>query len=911
MKSLFKKVWDSPYVEYRGLKYKDSVLRIIFDRNTETNKRPIYSLGRIKLGSNSLIKSYQQPSYIVSNKLSDDSFGVISQGVINEDETENCSAAGLVCSDDDVAATNTSCPKNKCIVGKITYDEDLGLWRYESSNKFATASSYKITEPPPQLSLIYYTQEKLKNNPSRYYSKDDLIINKPATRSYKIIPSYSLGKRNDIRISIATAAYIKICAYREACIEARLREETDNNLRLAILSHVYSLGEGWREFISIQIEEYLYDEVESFITLSKYLDTLEQYQYSILLEEPQRYSGSKILDVEEDYANPIYSRLPDNYKNFDENIIVLQDLKNRLLQPNSLEIGTVVANPSYTKSYKYLPRQIKDPEEILKYGGDPLTEEAFYSPADSKSWIEYSSQLNPPVEKWLTSGSDKILSNSKTTADQFYHRILDPNTCDPLALDWISQFLGFTGEVWDTAWDVEIKRAVLLNAFGWFEPNLYDEITGYKTIKGEVCSKFPFNIPNSNWTEDEDNFDVIKLQDVSPVEYLTYDSLKCLFKTKTNLKINKTKWLGLHQTKGSLVNLIWWLNLLQVNTSNISEEIVNISEQEIKTINPISFKIDSNNKIPTPRVNINKPPTKINNNLDSSKIKEISNPITLSPAQTGDKIDAVFLENPLLAGESPLYDSNTVIVPLSFKYSRFNQIWEQLSYVVRNWTPVYADVKVQYQYAAADYVAADDYFFETLDLNPPSEPELLLRSFIHNNNFDQYNSSVVRFEISSTDVCYKTITVSRLSGAAQLNVHYRIIEDEGLEVITNSEGELETIKFIISGERGYFDLRFEPIVDYNQEDTYDIVFKINELESTTIPNDTFTVFIGESQDSLVSSDLYLEGSTVPAEPTDSTEIDPLDSVDAETCILVEGSPLYTSDSIEICNNIFIEGSDTP
>lgn len=719
MKSLFKKVWDSPYVEYRGLKYKDSVLRIIFDRNTETNKRPIYSLGRIKLGSNSLIKSYQQPSYIVSNKLSDDSFGVISQGVINEDETENCSAAGLVCSDDDAAATNTSCPKNKCIVGKITYDEDLGLWRYESSNKFATASSYKITEPPPQLSLIYYTQEKLKNNPSRYYSKDDLIINKPATRSYKIIPSYSLGKRNDIRISIATAAYIKICAYREACIEARLREETDNNLRLAILSHVYSLGEGWREFISIQIEEYLYDDVESFTTLSKYLDTLEQYQYSILLEEPQRYSGSKILDVEEDYANPIYSRLPDNYKNFDENIIVLQDLKNRLLQPNSLEIGTVVANPSYTKSYKYLPRQIKDPEEILKYGGDPLTEEAFYSPADSKSWIEYSSQLNPPVEKWLTSGSDKILSNSKTIADQFYHRILDPNTCDPVALDWISQFLGFTGEVWDNTWDTEVKRAVLLNAFGWFEPNLYDEITGYKTIKGEVCSKFPFDSPNSNWTEDEDNFDSIKWNGVNPliyskqVNYITneeyYDPI-----TVSEVKINKEKWLGLHQTKGSLLNLIWWLNAFNVKDSNVTEEIKN-NEQTIifaNSLHPTKIELEARSKIKSSRNLVSQPLIEISSNLDSSKITKISTPIILNPTQTciGSDVDSV--ENPLLAGITQLQEETITVIPLSFIYSRFNEIWTQISYVIQYWMPIYANVRVQYQYAAADYIAADDVFFD-------------------------------------------------------------------------------------------------------------------------------------------------------------------------------------------------------
>lgn len=138
MKSFFNKVWDSPYIERRGLRYKDSALRIIFDRNTESNKREEYSLGRFKLGSNNLIKSAQQPSFIPSERLSDDSYGVFSSGVEIDSSTENCTAANLICSDD--SGTDLICPKGKCIIGTVIYEEDSELWKYQSVNEFKIAA---------------------------------------------------------------------------------------------------------------------------------------------------------------------------------------------------------------------------------------------------------------------------------------------------------------------------------------------------------------------------------------------------------------------------------------------------------------------------------------------------------------------------------------------------------------------------------------------------------------------------------------------------------------------------------------------------------------------------------------------------------------------------------------------------
>ncbi|MGA1049806.1 MAG: hypothetical protein ACO3UU_17515, partial [Minisyncoccia bacterium] len=336
------------------------------------------------------------------------------------------------------SGTDLICQKGKCIIVTVIYEEDSELWKYQSVNEFKIAAKYDsegVLLPPAP--LIYFTQSKLKNNPSSYYSKDDLIVDKPATKSYKIINPLSLEQRNTLRINIAAAAYIKKCSYREACIESNLREIADTNIRLAILSHVYSLGEGWRDFISTQIEAYIYDSVAAESLLSTYLDTIDSYRDSILLEEPPRYSGSRLIGLEDEYAKPIYSRFPDNYKNFDDNILVLTDLKERFSLSTDIEFGTVVTTRAYNRAYKYLPREIRDPEEILGYGGDPLTTEPFYTPRDTKSWIEYTEELDPNIEQWITSGADLILSDSKIISDQFYHKILDPNTCDPTALDWI------------------------------------------------------------------------------------------------------------------------------------------------------------------------------------------------------------------------------------------------------------------------------------------------------------------------------------------------------------------------------------------------------------------------------------------------------------------------------------------
>lgn len=719
MKSLFKTIWDSPDIVRRDPRYKSSALSIIFDLNTENNKRPEYSLGRFELGSNSLIKQAPPPKTYVSKKLANGKYGVISSGDLNQDETENCKSFQLKCSDP--SHTDTSCPKNKCIIGEIEYKEDLELWEFRSSNTFSVAA-----EPQQQKPLKYFTKEKLKSNPSSYYSVDDLIINKPATKSCRIINSFSIDFRNSIRISVAAAAFIEKCSYREACIESSLLEKADENIRLSIVSHLYSLGEVWREFIFSEIEPDFYTNLSAAQLLSNYLDILDEYRESILIVDSGRYNQSKLLDFDNPHADPIYSRLPDSYKNTDEEIIILDEISDRLKLDNDLEVGTVVTIQNYSEAYKYLPKEIKDPQDILRFGGDPLTKDPFYTPKNINSWISYKEDIKPNIARWINSGVASILSDSKIAADLFYHKTLDPNTCSSDALDWISHLLGFTGEVWNQSWTDKIKRAVLLNAFGWSEDNLVDPDSGYKTPKGEILSDFPFNSENSNWTDGEDNWGRVKWTDEQPLEYIKqtapYTGLE-YYETKevSKILINKEKWLGLFQTKGNLINLIWWLNVFDIKDSNLNEEIVDNEQTIIYTAPPLrlgTFTLDNNGKkIKSTRTLLNQRITRINNNLDASKINKISSPIVLSPAQVATSVDIDSLENPLLAGITPLQEEIYTVIPLSFKYSRTDEVWDQLSYVVENWMPVYTDIKVQYQYMAADYAAADDVFFD------PSTPE--------------------------------------------------------------------------------------------------------------------------------------------------------------------------------------------
>lgn len=77
---------------------------------------------------------------------------------------------------------------------------------------------------------------------------------------------------------------------------------------------------------------------------------------------------------------------------------------------------------------------------------------------------------DPSVSDWLTEYWDQFLLNTKTKVDDI-PRQLNPLTCDPEWLDYLSVLCGWYGEYWDAKWPVESKRTLLANSFTLIWPN--------------------------------------------------------------------------------------------------------------------------------------------------------------------------------------------------------------------------------------------------------------------------------------------------------------------------------------------------------------------------------------------------------------------------------------------------------
>lgn len=688
-------VWDTAYSQPRPLKYKEAILGVVFNRRPKVEKREVYSLGRINITPSS---REQSSLSIASPQFADGSYGVIVSGLVSNDGlSENCTAKSLACSDP--SALPETCPRNKCVIGKVSQED--GLWRYISARTFKSVVPGEISRP-----LEYYTKSRLKNNPSFY--NQGLIIDAPATRAYDIVQPMDLKYRSEEKRAVAMKAFAKVCRYREACIQNYLVEPAGTELKLGILSHSYGFGPDWHKFIVDIIEDFFYDDQQGDTLLESYLDTLESLRNHILLKSAPRYKKSALSDRREDYARPTYFRLPETYRSFDENLITLNNVGARFLLPDTLETGTIVSNPRFTQSYEYLPRAITDPEERLALGADPLSEETLLTPADTGSWRLNQAELNPALTKWTTSGYDRFLADWKINLDQFYFKYLDPRTCDPLALDWIRQFFGFTDGLWDEGWEPEQKRAILLNSFGWYDELLADETTGYKTLKGEVCALYPTGESQSRWVlrEEDENYNKIVWQNPYLSELVIEDGI-AMYNPIDRLRINLANWRGLHATKGNLLNVLWWISLFNIAGCNPFNELEAKGDSDYLLSEPLVFKEDR----PLDRLSLEYL-WGIKTRFDANLSSELARPIVVSPAQACDLDTVMYVNNPLIAGHTQVQDETILVIPVSFKYSRFNRIWDRLSYIVENWSPAATKVRAQYLYPASDYVAAGDVFFE-------------------------------------------------------------------------------------------------------------------------------------------------------------------------------------------------------
>lgn len=524
------KVWDSPAYNRTKLKYRDPQITIIFNPQNEINKPSKYSLGKLTLAGQDI---KELPSHRISYRESD-GYNYIPDGEDN-------------------------------LIGRVI--KEGNLWKYES------LAEYSSSAVPQTSKLEYYTESVLKNlSGGRVYR--DLHITSLASVGYNIVAPPQLGTRKEIKREVAVKAYGEVCKYREACILSKLEAvSTTQDLFYAVVSHTKTQAEAWQTYI-MSLAEPLFNNSDTGTTiLENYLNIIDGVRDAILLEDLPKYKRARLI-YEQEYARPIFNRLPGSYRVSDENIVVLTNTDNRLYLDKNIPIGTIVTDSSYGTAYKYLPRRLSLKEDKYQYGLDPLDPDQVNSPADPESWVKAAEPPVAPVTDWLTSGVDLLLSDSKEKIDQFFHDILDPRTCDDRALDWICQFFGFTGDLWREDWEPDEKRSVLLNSFGWYNSSLTNELTAEPTLKGEVTNLSPFNNFNQLWVDSSADSNIFQLlgHELTP-QILEKSGLLYEPVAVDSIKVAKEDWPGLHESKGTLLNLMWWLSNFRINAPNDSTEI--------------------------------------------------------------------------------------------------------------------------------------------------------------------------------------------------------------------------------------------------------------------------------------------------------------------------------------------------
>jgi hypothetical protein len=281
------------------------------------------------------------------------------------------------------------------------------------------------------------------------------------------------------------------------------------------------------------------------------------------------------------------------------------------------------------------------------------------------------------VSAWVVSGADMELSDSKTRLDHFYDNFLDPETCYPLNLDWIAQHLGFFGGMWDLTWDTSVKRILIANAH-----------------KNEL--------PESGlWTRDP-GMDTLRSLDLSRIEELDGTDTVVRYSKKVynpdaeivevedvpELVVDISNWPGLIPARGSLVSLIFMFWVFGIKA---------ISGEEMIQDEDGSYRVRSGLR----RAEFTAP---------------VNVPIVTDVIHVGTEEDAEVgvYPNQLIADVSACQDvnlANTVVVRMPFYYNRDGRTWDAARNIVENWMSGTAAKRLQYGYAAADLLVAEDVLY--------------------------------------------------------------------------------------------------------------------------------------------------------------------------------------------------------
>lgn len=286
--------------------------------------------------------------------------------------------------------------------------------------------------------------------------------------------------------------------------------------------------------------------------------------------------------------------------------------------------------------------------------------------------------------KWLTAGADDVLSGTKHMLDNFYRTYLDPETCYPLNLDWLAQHFGFVGGLWDLEWPNATKRLLLRNAHVnavsgsmWTRDPALDtlrridtgriERVGVNTGTGVVTTAYRYSGKSYNTTTD-----------------LT------TLETFNNLVVDVSRWQGILPSRGSLLTLLfmfWALN--------------------IKAHSPEELRYEPGTGTFVVRSGLR----------DRELNAPVNTPYAVDVLRVGTDTDAEVenYPNQLIADIGTCQDelsANTTVIRMPFYYNRNGRTWDAAVSVMSNYAPSTSINRVQYAYAVADLLVADDIFFE-------------------------------------------------------------------------------------------------------------------------------------------------------------------------------------------------------
>ncbi len=312
------------------------------------------------------------------------------------------------------------------------------------------------------------------------------------------------------------------------------------------------------------------------------------------------------------------------------------------------------------------------------------------------------------ASKWLTSGIDEQLSESKGRISNFYRDYLDPDTCYPFALDWLAQHIGMFGNLWDVNWSIDIKRTIIKNTFGWWDR----DVDGVNH-KSKILQESPFTT-SSLWTTDPEdienqgfiNYGEIEkftinsytgeiIQDVKYTTWSTdtddYNTSTLVLGSTDDPKFLSSDWNGMIESKGGILNIVFLVSLFGLKAhSPLELEVVDLEAGLLRPKSGLrAIEVDSSPLLPFKQ----------------------------EFAQVGDDEDLRTnnYKNQLVVGVTRITSEdsvNNVIFRVPYYYNRNGKSWSKVEYIVKNWMPLNTNARVQYPYLSADLWVVGDAFFE-------------------------------------------------------------------------------------------------------------------------------------------------------------------------------------------------------